>query len=329
MGKYLYILVVSILIIACNDQSGADSPYNDLLRTPPYDQITDSISDDPKNDELYFRRAVLLNKNNQPLPALSDFRKAWELQPSEKYAFGVTNALLEKQPDSALIFLDVALAQFPQSFLLQLTKARALSETNRIDDALRVCDSILKMTPDVPEVLQLQSDLYERKGDVKQSTIALEKAYFLAPDLTRAYQLAFNYAETKSIRTLAFCDSLIAADTQKLHSEPIFVKGIYYSNIGDKAKAIALFDETIKRDYNFLDAYIEKGRILLDQKKTRDALQTFELANTIRPSFPDAWFWMGKCQELLGDIEEAKLSYQKAYSLDKSFVEAKEAGERL
>jgi hypothetical protein len=38
---------------------------------------------------------------------------------------------------------------------------------------------------------------------------------------------------------------------------------------------------------------------------------------------------MGKCQEALGQKQEALLNYQRAYGLDKTFAEAQEAAERL
>jgi tetratricopeptide (TPR) repeat protein len=122
---------------------------------------------------------------------------------------------------------------------------------------------------------------------------------------------------------------LIRKDSLKLFAEPYYVKGLYYSNINNRAKAIQQFDATIKQDHRFLNAYIEKGKILFDQKKTVEALKTFELANRITPSFPDAWYWIGRCQEILGQKDEAKLNYEKAYSLDKTFTEAKEAAEKI
>jgi tetratricopeptide (TPR) repeat protein len=58
-------------------------------------------------------------------------------------------------------------------------------------------------------------------------------------------------------------------------------------------------------------------------------MKTFALANTISPSFADAWYWIGRCQEFLGQKEEAKLNYERAYGLDKTFTEAKEAAEKI
>jgi len=90
-----------------------------------------------------------------------------------------------------------------------------------------------------------------------------------------------------------------------------------------------MFNDAIQHDYYFLNAYIEKGKVLFDEKKYTDAMKVFQLANTISATFPDAYYWMGKCQEAVGQKDEAKLNYQRAYGLDKTFTEAKEAADRI
>ena len=101
---YSFLLLV-LFAWACSSNN-ASSPFDEILSQPPYSSITDSIRKEPNRDDLYFRRAVLLNKNNLPEPALADFKKAWVLAPNETYAVGVSNILLEKKPDSAVIFLN-------------------------------------------------------------------------------------------------------------------------------------------------------------------------------------------------------------------------------
>src|SRR5689334_1649716 len=113
----LSLLVFGMVFTGCNSKKD-DSPYSDILGQPPYEGLTDSIRHEPKNDELYFRRAVLLNSNNLPEPALADFQKAWSLKKDERYAYGLGNLLLDKKPDSAIVFLGHALQELPNSFLL-------------------------------------------------------------------------------------------------------------------------------------------------------------------------------------------------------------------
>ena len=314
----------------CNSNKDTSSPFAEILSQSPFASITDSIRKEPGRDDLYFRRAILLNKNNLPEPALADFKKAWSIVPAETYAVGVSNILLEKNPDSAILFLKKAIEEIPNSIFLQLSLARAYDTQGKTDEALAACNNLLAHEPDQVNVLMLKADLLLKKEDTTSAIAAMEKAYSAVPSNREvSNRLAYQYAESKNSKAVAIADSLIGRDSLKFFAEPYYVKGMYYSNINNREKAIEQFDATIKQDHRFLNAYIEKGKILLDQKKTTAALKTFELANTITPSFPDAWYWMGRCLEILGQKEEAKLNYEKAFSLDKTFTEAKEAIEAV
>lgn len=326
---FLLLFVTLCLITACNNNEPG-SPYDEILSKQPYAGLTDSIKSEPVNAGLYFRRAILLNKNNFPEPALADFRKAWSLSNEEKYALGISNILLEKNPDSAAAFIQIALQKLPESYLLKLSLAHAYDAKNKTEDALKICDEILMFDPNQLDALLLKSDLLEKKQDINGSIVALEKAYSLAPQLIDInYKLAFKYAENKNSKVIGLCDSLIKKDSLGQNAEPFYFKGVYYYNIDNKIKALEMFDLAIQHDYNFLDAYLEKGRILFELKKYNDAFRTFQLAATITPTFADAWYWMGKCQEAIGNNEEAKLNYQRAYGLDKTLTEAKEAADKL
>lgn len=319
-----------IVLFAGCAGGGTDSPYAEILNAPPYDSITDSIKKEPNRDDLYFRRAVLLNRNNLPEPALADFRKAWSLQKEENYALGVSNVLIEKRPDSAALFLEEATREMPGSIFLQIMLARSYDAAGKTDNALAVCETILRSDSTQVNTLYLQSELLEKKNDMAGMIDALEKANRLVPENKEiAAKLMYQYAESKNPKALTLADEMIRKDSLKLNAGPLYVKGLYYSNINDAAKAISLFNATIQQDHNYLNAYIEKGKIQFNQRKIREALRTFQLANVVKPSFPDAWYWIGRCQEALGEKEEAKSNYEKAYGLDKTFIEAKEAADRL
>ena len=90
-----------------------------------------------------------------------------------------------------------------------------------------------------------------------------------------------------------------------------------------------LFNQAIQHDYNFFDAHMEKGVIYFDQGKLDQAYKTFELVITISPSYANAYYWIGKIQEKQGLLKEAKLNYQRAYGLDKSILQAKQAADKI
>lgn len=331
IAKISAILLINLTIISsCNDNDTPDSPFADLLNQPPYSGLTDSIKAEPGQDLLYYKRAVLLNTNNYPEPALLDFQKAWELKKEERYALGIGTLLLESKPDSALVFLNKALKVLPNSLLLQLTLAKSYQAKGETEAALRTCDTILTAHPQQVDVLKLKADLLFTEDKTTESIKILEEAYALTPyDVELNYALANQYAETENSKVLALCDSLIKADSMDQHAEPYYLKGIYFSNKNEGAKAISFFDLAIQKNYQFLNAYIEKSKIQYDAKKYAEALKTVELAASIKPQFPDAYYWMGKCQEAMGDKSTAAVNYRRAFELDKTFMEAKEAMERL
>ncbi|HEY6062191.1 MAG TPA: tetratricopeptide repeat protein, partial [Chitinophagaceae bacterium] len=268
-------LTAMILLTDCHDKN-ATSPFDEIVSKQPYASLTDSIKKEPGRDDLFFRRAVLLNKNNLPEPALADFQKAWLLKKEERYAFGISNLLLDKKPDSAILFLKGALKELPNSLLLQLTLARGYDAQNKLDEALKICDDILAKNPKQADVLKMKADLLDRKGDQQEAIRVLEKVYLLTPfDINLNYSLADKYSGTNNPKVVHLCDSLIKMDSLHIHPEPYYFKGIYYSNINEKARAFDLFDEAIRHDYHFLNAYIEKGRIQFDEKKYIEALKTF------------------------------------------------------
>lgn len=329
MNRICIFLVITILA-ACSNSTNDPSPFAEKLQVPPYKTLSDSIRKDPTRSDLFFRRAILLNRNDQPAAALADFRQAWKLEKFEPYALGAGNILLLNQPDSGIVFVQSALKELPESLPLQLLLARVYEAANKPDQAVAVCNQILTEIPDQVNALVLKAEILEKKNEVPALIDALEKAHTLLPgNLEIIEKLAYQYAENKNIRSLALADTIISYDSLGENPNPYYIKGNYFANTGNTAKAIYWFDETIKHDHRYLAAYIEKGKILFDQKKFEEAAGVFKLANTISPAFPDAWYWIGRCQQQAGQLVEARESYQKAYSLDKSFTEARDAAANM
>ncbi|MCX6316652.1 MAG: tetratricopeptide repeat protein [Bacteroidetes bacterium] len=323
--------LVSLLIIisSCSDKK-QEGKYDDILSQPIFRGVTDSIRQFPDKEALYFRRAVLLNTNDFPEPALEDFRKAWSLKKRESFALGISTILLEKKPEEAIRFLEGAIKELPESRLLQLSLARALAAQNKVDEALVICNKILQQNPQQVDLLKMKADLLYKKGNNAEALSILEKAYQLTPyEIELNYILALNYAETGNPKVITLCDSLIKVDTAGLHAEPYYYKGIYYATRKETASAISMFDASIKHDYTFINSYIEKGSLLYELKRYPEALKVFNLALTISPDYADNYYWIGKCQEAMGQKEEAKLNYQRTLGIDKDFKEAREALERM
>lgn len=174
-----------------------------------------------------------------------------------------------------------------------------------------------------------RAELLELGGDTTEAIKTLE--LFVAPgELTQAgIRLANLYAETNNPKTIFFTDEMKKNDSSGNDPHPAYFKGIYYSNTGEPDKALSQFDECIRKDYNFMEAYLEKGIILHKQKKYNEAIKTFDLALKVSSAFSDAYFRKAKSQEEIGLYQDAKLNYLRAYGLDKTLTEAKERADRI
>jgi tetratricopeptide (TPR) repeat protein len=160
--------------------------------------------------------------------------------------------------------------------------------------------------------------------DTLGALYAFERSYSLQQLMLNGLPLANLYAETNNPRAIVICDQLISKDSTGQSLDPLYIKGVYYSNTKQNKLAIEQFDECIKKDWKFNDAYIEKGIILYEINNLDEALQTFRLASTIAPRNADTYYWQGRCYEKIGKNEDAMDNYIRAYSLDHTLTEAKE-----
>lgn len=142
--------------------------------------------------------------------------------------------------------------------------------------------------------------------------------------------LANTFAEAGIIKCIPLTNRLVRAfPTKETKMRCFFIRGVYYNRTKQWALANQNLDSAIQIDYQFYEAYIEKGIAFFDQKKTDEAQKVFSQLKEVNNTYPDAYYWIAKCQEANNHKDSALLNYQKAFGLDKTFTDAKEAVERL
>ncbi|MFT3705765.1 MAG: tetratricopeptide repeat protein [Agriterribacter sp.] len=234
-------------------------------------------------------------------------------------------------PTAELVNLRKAIALRPDSLGLRYMLMDELLKNKLYNEALAESDTLLKVDTASAAVWYRRGDILLQKGDTVASIQALQNALkggplFMEPQL----QLAAIYSNQSKPEAVAVADKIIQyAQDQKYATQARFIKGLYYSNINDKTKALEQFNECIKNDYTFLDAYVEKGLLLYDQKNYKEAMRVFEQTIQVSNGFAEGYYNAGRCEEALGNKAEAITYYQKAIGLDKSFTIAQEALARV
>ncbi len=330
MKRFLIYICMPLIFFCSCDNGKAVNGFDEILQQLPYKPVSDSIEKNPADAVLYLHRAEMLTQNNQHDVAYYDYKKSWELSQSENTAMLFTsNLFLTGRSKDAIELLKKCMQLYPANIEFTRRLGEAYVQSGNLKEALALYDNMLSKDSSNFDALYEKGMLYTQMKDTAQAIAILEQSYNRHPVLQNGLALANLYAETKNSKTIALCDALQQKDTAHDFVDPVFLKGLYYSNIKDYPQAIKLFDEAIIRDWHFVEPYIEKGIILFEQKNYDEALKTFQFATNISYTNADNYYWMGRCYEAIGKRTEAIDYYYKALTFDKDFKEAREAIGRL
>ncbi|HEV2480337.1 MAG TPA: tetratricopeptide repeat protein [Puia sp.] len=334
MMKSLWALfLATLLITGCNSHDNKkEDEQAAILRQPPFAPLTDSL-ETAKGDMaagIYFRRGELLARSNHHELAADDYRHSWELAPEERTGFRYASTLsIIGQITPAVQLLQDCEKRFPGNAAFPSMLADLYQQAGRNKEALGIYDDLLHRD-------SLNNDAWYEKGlllekilDTPGAINALKKAYALQPVNTYGLELAHLYAESRNPVSLSICDDVLRKDSSHESIDPLFIKGIYYSNTAQYKKAIVQFDSCIGRDWKFTDAYLEKGIALYKQDRYDSAMTAFLMTVKVSDTYPDGYYWVGRCYEATGHKDQAILYYRQALALDKDFTEAADHIKRL
>lgn len=222
-----------------------------------------------------------------------------------------------------------AIAQYPDSALLKKTLVQYFEDNGNYDDALAALDKLCEKDTTDASLWDKKAQLYLLKDDTAKAIPAYEKAIEIFPEPEYIMALGWLYAQTKNPQALEVGEALLLAKKANAAKEGMLIKGLYYSNTGDKQKAISTFDNCLALDYTFMLAYREKAIVLYETGKYEEAVKTLNRATTLQNNFDDGYFWLGQCYEKLQKREAAVESYKTAVMYNADNIPAKEALAKL
>ncbi len=271
-----------------------------------------------------------MSQHNMHEIAVNDYKRSWELRPEEGTGLHYASTLsIIGRTGEAVNLLQECLKRYPSNSDFAGLLGDIYVQSGRLKEAQALYEQELAADSANFEAWYEKGLLLEKAKDTAGAIASLKKAYALQPVNTYALELAHLYAEKGNNAALLLCDEVLLKDSTRELLDPFFIKGIYYANTGQNAKALIQFDSCIRRDWKYTDAYIEKGILFFHQKKYNDALGVFQMAITVSNTYPDAYYWLGRCYEVTGKKDEAIIYYQQALALDKDFSEARDRINKL
>jgi len=212
----------------------------------------------------------------------------------------------------------------PDSPALRMHLVDALEEKKNYPAAFAELDSLLQQDSTIALLHFRKGRLQLASGDTSAGIRSLKRALAYAPDNADILlELGYVEANRGDAEALTIADTVISVSKDAdLRSRARLLKGIFYSNKGDKASALKEYDASIIDNYTFLDAFLEKAIVQYEMKRYADAQATLDKAQAIRPAEPEIYLWKGKCSQAAGQRAEAMDNYRKCLGLDAGMKEA-------
>lgn len=248
------------------------------------------------------------------------------------------NDLKEKTPDALpkedmpapVLNLLANVEKYPDSMGLRMKLVDALDSVGAYQLALGQLDSLIKRDSLNYGLWYRKALLQENTRDTGGALQSYRYAIRIYPSPDAMLAAANLLAEKKDTMALRICQQVMALQMGREYTaHGYFITGIYYARTGNQAKAIESFNNCIRNDLNYMEAYMEKGFLYFDNQKTQEALQIFQTVVTIKNTYADGYYWIAKCKEILKQPSEAIDNYQKSITLDPKLSEAAIALKRL
>ncbi len=219
--------------------------------------------------------------------------------------------------------------KYPDSMVLKENLIQYYRENGNYDRARNLVAQALKKDSSNARLYDIQATLAYEDQDTTLAIYSFEKAIAIYPEPEYVIALATLYAQKKNPKALELADALIHGSKANADKEALFIKGLYYSSIGEKQKSISFFDQSLKLSYTFMEAYREKALSLYALGKYEQALDVMDKALTIQNTWDEGYFFSGMILEKMGKKEDAIASYQNALTISPDYVEARDALAKL
>ncbi len=212
-----------------------------------------------------------------------------------------------------------------------ISNAIQLIAKGKTDEAKSILRTEEQKKPFDSQLLNELAKAFLSSKDTSEAIYRLEQSIKIDPTQTQALlELGFIYAAKNDIKALNIANTFIKQKGQEQQiAQGYFLEGIYYVNTNKPDLALHSFTQSILNDYTNTDAYIEKAILLYGEKKYKESLHVLDKSILIDKFQADAYYWMAKNYESLGNITDAKFYYEQTIMLAPDYENAKQSLQKL
>ena len=228
--------------------------------------------------------------------AVKFYQKAYDATPSQNFLEALADAMIDNgQSDESIVLYQTYVEQNPTDIEARYSLIKALTESQKMDEALLQASELLTADSENITVYRLLSRAFYQADQYDMSLLCAEKANEMLKDVAKK------------------TGKQVQEDSGILNN-----MGVTYLTMKDEAKAIDAFQRAINVDANHAEANLNLGFIALNSGNYIYALERFDASLTSAPNNFEAK--IGKAIALRGtqDFVEAKKLYDQLLESDKN-----------
>ena len=214
---------------------------------------------------------------------------------------------------------------YPDSALLKESLIQLYRDSLDYDAALFYSDSLVKVESDNPRWWHIKGTLHFELHDTVTAIKSFGKAYLLNPNPIDGIYWARIMAFQSDSNCLNLCDELLQKFGADIKKETFLIKGDYYNSIKNYNGALQQYDSSMSASYTFMEAYLQKARLLMQLEKFDAAIAVLKKATIIQNNYEEGFFNLGKCYEKIKDTNAALEAYNRTLLINPDDMEAESA----
>ena len=267
--KFSYISIIFLSIVfACNPKNKADripeiEKDKEFALQPQLNALTESIEENPDNDEYYFQRAKIYYEERQFQHALDDINQAITLERDEEgYYFWLAKiyhalgkpTLALRAAKSAEEFN----SQDPELYILMANLFWDIRDVRNSDYYITKAEALAPMHS---EIFVLKSKVLVMKGDTAAALRTLKSVLLKDRENKDAYKELITIYERKKIYDTALVYLLEVKEIDSRDPFYPYIEGKIYEGVGLLGSSFVAYNTALERDSSYHPATMRLAKL--------------------------------------------------------------------
>lgn len=324
---FITFFTLFLLIVACKNEIKRYINPNDTKYSEDVRAMSQIINKNPKDAELYYKRANIFFVEHKYKEAIADINVAIELSPKSAFYFF---KLAEYYMADDTAYAKGAEKAYLKSIELgpnqeepHLKYAILLLAKQRYNETAEQLNAILNINPSNPDAMFYLGMVNKEVGDTAQAIKRFQEAANIDNNYYNAYmQLAMLYLEKEPQLALSYIDNAIRVN--EFSDEAHYTKGLILEDRGEFVPAKEFYKRTIELNPQHRFAYFRLAYINAEiDKDFNKSLDYLDKLLTVDPDFVPGLHFRSAIYQHLKMYDKAYDDLKKASQLEPDNQEIK------